>query len=78
MAERITKPGTVENFVKDLHPVRISPEATTVYMDELDKLTKSVTDKAVALMQLAAARPCQRRMPGKPPGPPRLLATTPR
>lgn len=51
MAERITKPGTVENFVKDNHPVRISPEATAVYMDELDRITRAVTDKAVALMQ---------------------------
>lgn len=51
MVERITKPGTVEDFVKWLHPVRISLEAKTVYMDELDKITKAVTDKAVALMR---------------------------
>jgi histone H3/H4 len=47
----ITKKGTVEKFVKALHPVRISPEAVAVYMEELDKLTRAVTDKAVVLMQ---------------------------
>ena len=51
MADGITKPGTVENFVKALHPARISPEAIAVYMEELDKLTRAVTDKAFALMQ---------------------------
>lgn len=53
MAERITKPSTVENFVKALHPVRISPEAIDVYLDQLDRLTTAVTAKAVTLMQAA-------------------------
>lgn len=51
MAEGITKPGTVENFVKALHPVRVSPEAVDVYLEQLDRIARAVTAKAVALMQ---------------------------
>lgn len=56
MADGITKPGTVENFVKALHQVRISPEAVVVYLEELDRLTRAVTDKAVALMQVGGRK----------------------
>jgi histone H3/H4 len=56
MADGITKPGTVENFVKALHPVRISPEAVTVYLTQLDAVASAVTNKAVALMQAAGRR----------------------
>lgn len=60
MAQRITKPGTVEDFVKERHPVRLSPEATTVYLDELDRLTAAVTQKAVALMQAGGRKTLSR------------------
>ena len=54
--ERISKPGTVEIFVKSLYPVRLSPEAITVYLDQLDLLTAAVSAKAVALMQAAGRK----------------------
>ena len=60
MPDGITKPGTVENFVKALHPVRISPEAVAVYLEELDRLTRAVTDKAVALMQASGRKTLSR------------------
>lgn len=60
MAEGITKPGTVENFVKAHHPVRISPEAIDVYLAELDKLTLTVTAKAVGLMQAGGRKTLSR------------------
>ncbi|MEW5749039.1 MAG: hypothetical protein AB1793_09715 [Candidatus Thermoplasmatota archaeon] len=56
MPDGITKPGTVENFVKALHPVRISPEAVAVYLEELDRIAGAVTEKAVSLMQVAGRK----------------------
>ena len=49
MAKEITKPGTVELFIKELYPVRISPEALDAFIVILDQLAKQITDKAVAL-----------------------------
>lgn len=49
MAEQITRPGTVELFIKALHPTRVSPEALETFIDVLNQLAKQLTDKAVAL-----------------------------
>ena len=49
MAEQITRPGTVEQFIKAQHPIRVSPEALEAFIEVLNQLAQQLTDKTVAL-----------------------------
>lgn len=49
MAEAITRPGTVEQFIKAQFHIRVSPDALEAFIEALNKISQVVTEKAVAL-----------------------------
>jgi histone H3/H4 len=49
MAEAITRPGTVEQFIKSQFQIRVSPEALEAFIVDLSNISQAVTEKAVAL-----------------------------
>lgn len=56
MPAEITRPGTVEAFVKASHDIRVSPEALDTFVLELGKVAQLATDRAVRLAEQESRR----------------------